>query len=143
MAELADAMDLGSIDIYRAGSSPTAGTISIILKGENKMECKTPSIEHLYNAARISEGLDPVTAPTMCAPPSQKASLREIVQATDDTLITIEGVLDGIMSFMFGMSAEEIKENPVADMEDALVRNHSVANRIREKIYILSDRIGR
>lgn len=107
------------------------------------MECKTPSIEHLYNAARTSAGLDPVVAPTMCPPPSTKANLREIVQATDDTLTAIEGVLDGIMSFMFGVTAEEIKEGPITDMEDALVRNHAAANRIREKLYVMSDRLGR
>lgn len=103
------------------------------------MECKTP----IYNAARTSAGLDPVVAPDMCAPPTQKATMREIIQATDETLTTIEGVLDGIMGFMFGMPNDEIKENPTADMEDALVRNNVVANRIREKLYVMSDRLGR
>lgn len=103
------------------------------------MECKTS----IYNAARNSAGPDPVVELNACAPPAQKATMREIIQATDETLTTIEGVLDGIMGFMFGVPNDEIKENPITDMEDALVRNNVVANRIREKLYVMSDRLGR
>lgn len=85
----------------------------------------------------MSEKVAPAVAPIPIP------SMRTTVQDTDDVLNVIEDTVDGILSFMFGVAPDKNQIPPANDMNDVLLRNLESANRIREKLFMMSDRIGR